>query len=67
MRVTRLQHGIAVHMTDNEWEVLTTLVSASEAGPLPDYDNWPPLVKAAHTRQVTKHGGFLGIDRDRRA
>jgi hypothetical protein len=67
MRITRLQHGIAVHMTDNEWTVLCTLVSACEAGPLPDYESWSPAEKAAYTRQTAKRGQFLAIDRDRRS
>ena len=67
MRVIRLKHGYAIKLTDSEWDVLVTLVTACEAGPLPDHDQWSPAMKNAYTRCLGKHNGqFLAIDHDRR-
>jgi hypothetical protein len=68
VKITKLQHGYVIRLSDVEMSVLDSFVCEGEAGPVHDIAGagWSPGEKAAYTRRLNKHGSFMGTDENRR-
>jgi hypothetical protein len=71
MKVTRLKRGYVIRLSDNEFEMLASLVSEGEGGICTDgpleTQGIPKLQANAYWRRIEAANQFLGIDEDRRA